>query len=110
MAKKNLNPERVVNELTGKSVFFADARKQKKQDKENEKERQDETVTPRHHATMTPLSDNILDIVRNDVRNVGRYPATYRLSKAEKAWLRSVVFEFNDPIPSPKIADKKGNL
>ncbi len=118
--KKKLNTTGVMNELRGQSVFFPTKDGQPVLEEPIEQKRQVEplphspiivtedvqsdTVIPRHHDTMKPSNhdtmipmkeDEVLEAVRKAVKQLGREPATQRLTIEEKQALRDIEYTYS---------------
>ncbi len=112
--KKKLDTSGVMNELRGNSVFFP-----KKQEEQNHQEQQPttpplaeqnkagekssdttvsryhETVIPSNHDTMIPLSEEgMIEAVRKAVKQIGKEPATQRLTLEEKQALDDIEYSY----------------
>src|SRR5579864_5101204 len=121
--KKKLDTSGVMNELRGQSVFFPqkqaeqDAQAQQpptspsfvEQNKPRGKTndtvipRYHDTTIPEHHDTTVPSNhdtmvspgdDGMIEEVRRAVKQVGKEPATQRLTLEEKQTLRSIEFTY----------------
>jgi len=122
MSKKKLDISRITNELRGQSVFFPKDREEQgdhvqqspppplaEQNKPGGKTH--DTVIPRYHDTMIPKhydttvssnhdatvsqgDDGMIEAVRRAVKQVGKEPATQRLTLEEKQTLRSIEFTY----------------
>src|ERR1700726_4137671 len=97
---KKLNTSGIINELRGVSPFFPTAREDTKQKAttstllpqkevvEPERteptpsiERYHDTMTPRNHATTVSLTDeDILEMARKAVKQIGKEAATHRFT------------------------------
>ncbi len=102
----------ITNELRGQSAFFP----RKEQEKTPEDTQPDaslsqsvrkpkqpprDTVIPRHHDTMQPSNhdttipeqeEDMLEIVRKAVKQIGKEAATYRFTVEEKQMLRDIKY------------------
>jgi hypothetical protein len=120
--KKKLDTSGVMNELRGQSVFFperkAEQTSQGKQpptpplaEQNKPRDKTDDTVIPRYHdttipkhhdttvssnhdTTVSPGDDGMIEEVRRAVKQVGKEPATQRLTLEEKQTLRSIEFTY----------------
>ena len=120
--KKKLDTSGVMNELRGQSVFFPERKEelttQGKQPttppfvEQNEpRGKTNDTVIPRYHDTtipkhhdttvssnhdtmVSPGDDGMIEEVRRAVKQVGKEPATQRLTLEEKQTLRSIEFTY----------------
>ncbi len=120
--KKKLDTSGVMNELRGQSVFFphkkAEQDAQAKQpptppvvEQNKPRGKTTDTVIPRYHDTTIPKhhdttvssnhdtmvsqgDDGIIEEVRRAVKQVGKEPATQRLTLEEKQTLRSIEFTY----------------
>lgn len=120
--KKKLDTSGVMNELRGQSVFFPKDQAEQndhehqpttsplvEQNKPTDKT--NDTVIPRYHDTMIPQhhdtvvlsnhdtlvsqgDDGMIEEVRKAVKQVGKEPATQRLTLEEKQTLRSIEFTY----------------
>ena len=112
--KKKLNTTGVMNELRGQSVFFpqnqAEQDAQVKQSttpplaEQNEPRveindttvsRYHETMIPSNHDTTIPLSEgDMIEAVRKAVKQIGKEPATQRLTLEEKQALDDIEYSY----------------
>ena len=119
--KKRLDTSGVMNELRGQSVFFPSTTQEPVQQQEanlptpppHEEHQQQEqpkthdteipryhdtvidTAIPSNHDTTIPLTeDEMLEAVRKAVRQIGKEPATQRLTLEEKNTLRAIKFTY----------------
>ena len=114
MSKKKLDISSITNELRGQSVFFPKDREEQgdhmqqpptpplaEQNKPSGKTH--DTVIPRYHDIMIPQhhdttvsqgDDGMIEEVRRAVKQVGKEPATQRLTLEEKQTLRSIEFTY----------------
>jgi hypothetical protein len=122
MSKKKLDIATITNELRGQSVFFP--RKQAEPDAQvkqpptpplavqnKPRGKTNDTVIPRYHDTtipkhhdteapsnhdtaVSPGDDGMIEEVRRAVKQVGKEPATQRLTLEEKQTLRSIEFTY----------------
>ena len=112
-----LNTEAITNELEG-SVFFASRTKEPAQQKKatvsaplpsptTDAIKQTDTVIPRYHDTVIDTTipsnhdttipvteDEMLEAVRKAVKQIGKEPATQRLTLEEKKALRAIGFTY----------------
>ena len=121
--KKKIDVSSLVSSLRGESVFFPTKDSKPAPDKAGEpieqkrqkeplphspttidEEIQPATVIPRHHDTMTssnhdtmiPMKeDEIVEVVRKAVKQLGREPATQRLTIEEKQALRDIEYTYS---------------
>ena len=114
MSKKKLDVSTITNELRGQSVFFP-----KKEQEQGSHEQQsftppppklkepkvenDDTVVSRYHETMIPsnhdttipLSEEaMIEAVRKAVKQIGKEPATQRLTLEEKQELDDIEYSY----------------
>jgi hypothetical protein len=117
MNKKNLNADGLLNELKGGSAFFPVRKHEPSQQKqpspvsqpatpktqpkaahpENDTvvSRYHETMIPSNHDTTIPLSkDELLELVRKAVKQIGKEPATQRLTLEEKQALDDIEYAY----------------
>ena len=112
--KKKLNTTGIMNELRGQSVFFP-----KDQEEQSDHEQQPtppplpeqnppskgnsdatvsryhETMIPSNHDTTIPLSEeDMIEAVRKAVKQIGKEPATQRLTLEEKKALKVIEFTY----------------
>lgn len=119
--KKILNTETIMNELRGESPFFpvrqphptqqvehSPALQPDEQPSRRKKEAPlNDTVIPRHHDTVIdttipsnhdtsiPVSEeDMIEAVRKAVKQIGKEPATQRLTLEEKNALRAIEFAY----------------
>lgn len=118
MSKKKLDVSTITNELRGQSVFFP--KKEQEQDshekqsvtpplpkqKELQKEvrvESNDTVIPRHHETMIPSNrdtttslseENMFEVVRKSVKQIGKEAATHRFTLDEKNLLADIEYTY----------------
>src|SRR5579864_4687425 len=120
--KKKLDTSGVMNELRGQSVFFPERKEeqtaQAKQpptppfmEQKEPRSKTNDTVIPRYHdttipkhhdtavpnnhdTTVSPGDDGMIEEVRRAVKQVGKEPATQRLTLEEKQTLRSIEFTY----------------
>ncbi len=107
MAKKNLNPEGLLNELKGGSSFFPSSSAPTKQEElqppmVQEKDTHD-TVIPRTHEPMTPSNrdttipaseDECVEDIRKAVKKIGKEGATQRLTVEEKQAVADIEYRY----------------
>jgi len=117
MSKKNLNTDELLNELKGNSSFFPARHQDTNQQEQSslasqpattkiqEKTalpdsgimtpRYHDTVIPSNHDTMTPLSEaDMVEAVRKAVKQIGKEPATQRLTIEEKQALDAIEYSY----------------
>src|SRR5437588_3785628 len=119
MSKKNLNADGLLNELKGGSSFFPVRQPEPIQQKppfsdsppvvatSQEKKDHRDTTIPRYHDTVveTMVASNhdamipeteeeLLEAVRKSVKQVGKEPATQRLTLEEKKALKAIEFTY----------------
>ena len=115
MSKKKLDVFSITNELRGQSVFFPKQREEQdtqgklpstplfdvKQKILNVEEndttvsRYHETMIPSNHDTMIPLSEeDMIEAVRKAVKQIGKEPATQRLTLEEKQALDDIEYSY----------------
>lgn len=109
MSKKQLNTESVLNELSGKSVFFQKETPTTASPKpqtptiSDDPSLNDDTMTPRHHATtksrhhdtvVSRYQDAIVEIIRKAVKIFGKEAATHRFTEDEKRAIADIVFSY----------------
>ena len=119
MSKKNLNADGLLNELKGGSSFFPVRQHEPNQQKpafpdsppvvaiSQEKKDHRDTTIPRYHDTVveTMVASNhdamipeaeeeLLEAVRKSVKQVGKEPATQRLTLEEKKALKAIEFTY----------------
>ena len=114
MSKKKLDVTTITNELRGQSVFFPKNQKehddhvqqsttsplveQSKPREENSDttvSRYHETVIPSNHDTTIPLSEEgMIEAVRKAVKQIGKEPATQRLTLEEKQALDDIEYSY----------------
>lgn len=123
MSKKRLNPQSLINELRGESSFFPvketpieysplqpvteepekiDEAKQSQG--KNKEVANDGTMIPWYHGTMQPLyhnnasslpDDELIEFIRKAVKQLGKEPATQRLTLEEKRELKAIEFTYS---------------
>ena len=121
MSKKKLDISSITNELRGQSVFFpqkkAEQDAQAKQlptpplvEQNKPRGKTNDTMIPWYHDTTIPKhhdttvssnhdttvsqGDEMIEAVRRAVKQVGKEPATQRLTLEEKQTLRSIEFTY----------------
>ncbi|SRR5579871_2884611 len=107
MAKKNLNPDGLLNELKGGSSFFPTPQQAAAPIPQEQPFSSTDTVIPRHHDTnvdtvvssshntVIPDTDEaMLEAVRKAVKQIGKEPATQRLTLEEKKALRAIEYTY----------------
>jgi hypothetical protein len=114
MSKKKLDISTITNELRGQSVYFPKQREEKEtQGKQSstpllvkqkvpniEKNdttvsRYHETMIPSNHDTTIPLSEeDMVEAVRKAVKQIGKEPATQRLTLEEKQALDDIEYSY----------------
>lgn len=103
--KKKLNTSGIVNELTGNSPFFPSRQEDRHEEiplsptpqKQEPKEtpRYHDTVIPSNHDTTIPETEEaILEAVRRCVKQIGKEPATQRLTLEEKQALKDIEYTY----------------
>ncbi len=54
-----------------------------------------DSMPPRHHDTMTPsITDELAEVIRQAVRQVGKEAATHRFTQTEKQALRDIEYAY----------------
>src|SRR2546421_11220723 len=107
--KKQLNTDAITNELEG-SVFFPSRTKNPSPHEPVEQNDRDtphdtaipryletihDTTIPRHHDTSIPLSEeDMIEAVRKAVKQIGKEPATQRLTLEEKQALDDIEYRY----------------
>ena len=107
--RKKLNVENIENELSG-SVFFPQSEvtpmpppSEQPEVIELQREKHNDTVIPRYHDTMkpqhhettvSPTSEDTIEEVRKAVRQIGKEPATQRLTLEEKQALAAIEYSY----------------
>jgi hypothetical protein len=114
MSKKKLDVTSITNELRGQSVFFPKERAEQADQEqqptppllaepiEPAKESSDtvipryhETMIPSNHDTMIPLNEaEMIEAVRKAVKQIGKEPATQRLTLEEKQALDDIEYSY----------------
>jgi hypothetical protein len=114
MIKKKLDISSITNELRGQSVFFPKQREEKDtqekqpgtpplvKQKSPKVEKNDitvsryhETMIPSNHDTTIPLSEeDMIEAVRKAVKQIGKEPATQRLTLEEKQALDDIEYSY----------------
>jgi hypothetical protein len=113
--KKTLDTTAIMNELRGQSVFFPNYRKDQQQQtnkdtslpiqkvERKKSEQQEAPPTKRYHDTMIPsnhdtmVSDNdddIFELARKAVKQVGKEAATHRFTLEEKNMLADIEYSY----------------
>jgi hypothetical protein len=105
--KKKLDTTAIMNELRGASPFFP-AKQEAVQEKpvipQTEPSEQNKAVVPRYHDTVTPSNHDtmipeeeevILEAVRRSVKQIGKEPATQRLTLEEKQNLKDIEYSYS---------------
>lgn len=118
MAKKNLNPDTIINELTGRSAFFREARERKEREEAQraapppkEQVSQKRKKQPDKQASLpsSKLASNIailqFDETDLELLREGAYKAqTFRLSDREVEWLKDVSYRLSKEVKRGKVA------
>ena len=111
--KKTLDTTAIVNELSGQSVFFPTYKRDSKQEAEkdtgvsarkieqkkpvqqevNSEERYRDTTIPRNHDTTVPDND-IFELTRKAVKQIGKEAATHRFTLEEKNMLADIEYSY----------------
>jgi hypothetical protein len=114
MSKKKLDISSITNELRGQSVFFpkdqgehgdqkqqtttpplAEQNKQIEENSDTVVSRYHETMIPSNHDTTIPLSEeDMIEAVRKAVKQIGKEPATQRLTLEEKQALDDIEYSY----------------
>ncbi len=109
MSKKQLNAENVLNELSGKSVFFQKeasstaSPKIQLPTKSASPKPADATIPPRNHDTKQPqhhdtvvsrYQDGTVEEIRKAVKIFGKEAATHRFTEDEKRAIIDIVFSY----------------
>jgi hypothetical protein len=114
MSKKRLDVTSITNELRGQSVFFPKVQKEQKDQvqqlptptlKEPKKQREasSDTTVSRYHATKQPSNhdttqplteEDIFEVVRKAVKQIGKEAATHRFTPAEKNLLTDIEYTY----------------
>lgn len=112
MAKKNLHPDNLINELKGGSSFFPTRSvppepQQPFSTPTHQQASHQDTVIPRHHDTIVDTTipsnhdtmipepdDDMVEAVRKAVKQIGKEPATQRLTLEEKKALKAIEFTY----------------
>jgi len=120
MSKKKLDVTTITNELRGQSVFFPGKTQEPAQQEQTpstsfpsqitqqgEEKHTADTMTPRYHdtnhdtvipsnhdTTIPETEDEMLEAVRKAVKQIGKEPATQRLTLEEKKALRAIEFTY----------------
>jgi len=110
MAKKKLNTADITNELTS-SAFFPSHKPENTQEHITEshspidqqptpvQKATTDTVIPRYHDTTIPVNpevseEDMIEYVRKIVKQVGKEPATQRLTMSEKQELADIEYTY----------------
>ena len=107
--KKQLNTDAITNELEG-SVFFPSRTKKPSSHEPVEQKDRDtthdteiprylesihDTTIPRNHDTAIPVSEeDMIEAVRKAVKQIGKEPATQRLTLEEKQALDDIEYSY----------------
>lgn len=111
--KKTLDTSVIVNELKGQSAFFPNYRKSSEQEPKKElspapphgerqkreqkerpgKERHHDTTTPRNHD-ITVSEDDMFELTRKAVKQIGKEAATHRFTLEEKNMLADIEYSY----------------
>ena len=114
MSKKKLDVFSITNELRGQSVFFPKEREeqdtQRKQpstpplaEQNVPRAENSDTVVSRYHETMIPSNrdttiplreEDMIEAVRKAVKQIGKEPATQRLTLEEKQALDDIEYSY----------------
>lgn len=112
MAKKNLHPEGLINELKGGSSFFPTRAVPSEPEEPSPtppnhqfstndvvipqyRDTVVDTTIPSNHDTMIPETESdMVEAVRKAVKQVGKEPATQRLTLEEKKALKAIEFTY----------------
>ena len=111
MGKKNLHPDSLINELKGGSSFFptrsaAEPEESSPTSPNHQTHTKDivrsryhdtvvDTTIPSNHDTTIPTTEEqMLEAVRKAVKQVGKEPATQRLTLEEKKALKAIEFTY----------------
>ena len=114
MSKKKLDVSTITNELRGQSVFFPKDQKEKNDhiqqpttpprvEQKKQREKISDTVVSRYHATMQPSNhdtmkplseEEIFEVVRKAVKQIGKEAATHRFTLAEKNLLTDIEYTY----------------
>src|SRR3712207_6681009 len=109
--KKRLNVDLVQNELRGGSAFFPGYKSTSSDEPDKDqqssapvsKSEVNDTVIPRHHdttvssnqdTTIPQLSDDIYEVVRKAVKQIGKEAATHRFTLDEKNHLADIEYTY----------------
>jgi hypothetical protein len=111
--KKSLDTAEIMNELRGQSVFFPNYRKNQQQEPkketitptpkfEHKKPEQKEThLTERYHDTTIPSNhdttvseDEMFELTRKAVKQIGKEAATHRFTLEEKNMLADIEYSY----------------
>ena len=111
--KKRLDTSSIVNELSGQSAFFPTYKRDDKQESEKDTsiparkiehkepvqrkadsiESNHDTTTPRNHDTMVSDED-IFELTRKAVKQIGKEAATHRFTLEEKNILADIEYSY----------------
>jgi hypothetical protein len=110
---KKLNTSSIINELRGESPFFPSGKGETEQPaerlaihelqkhisepekKEPAQERYRDTTIPRNHDTTTSSTDeDIFEITRKAVKQIGKEAATHRFTLEEKNMLADIEYSY----------------
>jgi hypothetical protein len=116
MSKKRLDKDRVLNELSGQSVFFQKqipnnwevkrsnaqrkdrlekTRLKKKTDPDHKQPSNRDTMQPCNHDTVVSrYHDTTIEMLRKAVKVIGKEAATYRFSIDEKRAIADLVYAY----------------
>ncbi len=121
MSKKKLDVSTITNELRGQSVFFPSKAQEPVPQQEpasptapmqtnrrqQEEQPSHDTMVPRyretnvdtmipsnHDTTIINMEDGMLEAIRKAVKQIGKEPATQRLTLEEKNALRAIEFTY----------------
>lgn len=105
--KKTIDATGIMNELRGQSAFFPKEREKQpappRVQQEKEAHENNDTMASRYHETKTPdnrdttipLSEkDMVEAVRKAVKQIGREPATQRLTLEEKQALDDIEYSY----------------
>jgi hypothetical protein len=105
--KKKLDTTAIMNELRGASPFFPtkqDAVQEEPVIPQTEPSEQNKAVVSRHHDTAIPSNhdtmipeseESMLEAVRRSVKQIGKEPATQRLTLEEKQNLKDIEYSYS---------------
>ena len=110
---KKLNTSSIINELRGESPFFPSAKRETEQPVERvanhelqkhvsepekkvpAQERHHDTTVSRNHDTTTPSTDeDIFELTRKAVKQIGKEAATHRFTLEEKNMLADIEYSY----------------